>query len=274
MTRDAERRVPDPAPGGATPAFEVLPGDPDSVVVLHVPHASRAIPAAVRSGIVLHGGALERELDAITDARTDEIAPRAADLAGRRPWVFVNRLSRLVVDPERFPDDSEEMNAVGMGVVYDRTTQQDVLRRPTPEGRRSLVATYFDPYAAALAGLVRGRLEAAGRVTILDVHSYPRVALPYELHGDGPRPQVCLGTDPFHTPTALRSAATAAFAGVVGEREVGLDSPFAGCYVPRDQHGVDRDVAGLMLEMRRDVVDARPDELAAALGTLVDAVEG
>lgn len=83
-------------------SFEIVPGDPASTVVLHVPHSSRVIPDEVRAGIVLDDDALAADLDAITDARTDEIALQAADLAGLRPWVFVNRLSRLVVDPSGF----------------------------------------------------------------------------------------------------------------------------------------------------------------------------
>ncbi|GAB2857798.1 N-formylglutamate amidohydrolase [Nocardioides pacificus] len=250
--------------------FEIVPGDAASPVVLHVPHSSRRIPPYERAGIVLDDAELDAELTAITDARTDEIAFRAAGGSQLRPWVFVNRLSRLVVDPERFPDEREEMNAVGMGAVYERTTQLEVLRRPTHAQREDLIATYFHPYANALAELVSQRLAAADRVTILDVHSYPRTSLPYERHGDGPRPHVCLGTDPFHTPESLVTSARNAFALAAPVHEIGLDSPFAGCYVPLGQYGVNPDVNGLMLEIRRDVVDAGLDPLVAATTQLID----
>lgn len=250
--------------------FEIVPGDAASPVVVHVPHSSRRIPAHERAGIVLDDAELDLELTAITDARTDEIALRAADAAHVRPWVFVNRLSRLVVDPERFPDEREEMNAVGMGAVYERTTQLEVLRWPTDIERAALIASYFDPYADALAELVSQRLAAAGRVTVLDVHSYPHEALPYERHGDGPRPEVCLGTDPFHTPESLVISARDAFALAAPLDQIGLDSPFAGCYIPLGQYGVNPDVTGLMLEIRRDVVAAGLDPLVAATSRLVD----
>ena len=250
--------------------FEVVPGDAASPVVLHVPHSSRRVPTQERARIVLDDAELDAELTAITDARTDEIALRAADAAHLRPWVFVNRLSRLVVDPERFPDEREEMNAVGMGAVYERTTQLKVLRQPTGAERAALIATYFDPYAVALAELVSQRLAAAGRVTVLDVHSYPRVALPYERHGKGPRPRVCLGTDEFHTPDNLVTSARDAFALAAPVHEIGLDSPFSGCYIPLGQYGVNPDVNGLMLEIRRDVVAAGLDSLVAATCRLID----
>ncbi|MFJ8648796.1 N-formylglutamate amidohydrolase [Streptomyces sp. NPDC093546] len=261
-----------------SPSFHLLPGAPDSPVILHVPHSSRAIPADVRDGIVLDDRALERELDHITDAHTDEIAASAAKAARVAPWRFVNRLSRLVVDPERFPDEREEMLAVGMGAVYTRTTHREELR---PDGFdvRPLVERYFVPYAEAMTAAVADRLEATGRAVILDVHSYPSRRLPYELHGEGPRPPVCIGTDPFHTPAELREAARRAFAGCGGTE---FDTPFAGTYVPLRYYGRDARVGALMVEIRRDLyLDERGapsdhglDALAEALAGLVGEASG
>ncbi|MFJ9815080.1 N-formylglutamate amidohydrolase [Streptomyces sp. NPDC101151] len=259
------------------PSFELLPGAAESPVLLHVPHSARAVPDDVRKGILLDDAALERELDHITDSHTERIAGRAAGRAGLTPWRFVNRLSRLVVDPERFPDEREEMLAVGMGAVYTRTTHRDALRAADTDPG-PLVERYFRPYARAMTEAVAGRLAATGRAVVIDVHSYPSEPLPYELHGAGPRPPVCLGTDPFHTPPELREAAREAFAGC---GETGLDSPFSGTYVPLEYYGRDRRVSALMVEIRRDTYMAEPggpagpglDRLAAALAALVDAVQ-
>src|SRR5688572_1097213 len=98
--------------------YSMLAGAAGSPVILHVPHASRELTGPARRGLLIDDDALAEELDHLTDAHTDRIARRAADRAARRPWIFENRWSRLVVDPERFPDDSEEMRAVGMGAVY------------------------------------------------------------------------------------------------------------------------------------------------------------
>ncbi|MEU9398849.1 N-formylglutamate amidohydrolase [Streptomyces sp. NPDC048242] len=259
-------------------SFDLLPGAAGSPVLLHVPHAARAIPDDVRTGIVLDDAALARELDHITDAHTDTLAEQAAALTGQRPWRFVNRLSRLVVDPERFPDEWEEMLAVGMGAVYTRTTHREPLR-PEPADAGPLVGRYFEPYAEAMTRAVAGRLAATGRAVVIDVHSYPTKPLPYELHQDGPRPAVCLGTDPFHTPPELTEAARAAFARC---GDVGLDSPFSGTYVPLAHYGVDRRVSALMVEIRRDAYMTEPggpagpdlEQLAEALAELVDTVGG
>ncbi|MCF3134596.1 N-formylglutamate amidohydrolase [Streptomyces olivochromogenes] len=257
-------------------SFEVLPGADDSPVILHVPHSAREVPAAVRAGIVLDDAALERELDHITDAHTAELAERAAALCGLVPWRFVNRLSRLVVDPERFPDEREEMLSVGMGAVYTRTTHRAELR-PADTDPEPLIERYFRPYARAMTEAVADRLAATGRAVVIDVHSYPTEALPYELHGSGRRPPVCLGTDAFHTPPELTALARQAFAGC---GETGLDSPFSGTYVPLEFYGREPRVGALMIEIRRDTYMTEPggppgpglSRLASALAALVDGV--
>lgn len=254
-------------------SFELLPGADDSPVILHVPHSSRRIPTPVRAGIALDDAALERELDHITDAHTAELAAAAARAAEVGPWRFVNRLSRLVVDPERFPDAREEMLSVGMGAVYTRTTHRAPLR-PAGVDPQPLIDRYFHPYAQAMTAAVADRLAVAGRAVVIDVHSYPTARLPYELHGDGPRPAVCLGTDPFHTPPELVTLAERAFG------EVGIDSPFAGTYVPLRFYGEEPRVTALMVEIRRDTYMSEPGgpagpglgRLASALAALVDAV--
>ncbi|MFJ8013692.1 N-formylglutamate amidohydrolase [Streptomyces sp. NPDC096339] len=255
--------------------FRLLAGADTSPVILHVPHSSRVIPESVRAGIVLDDRALDLELDHITDSHTADIAAAAAARCAVTPWQFVNGLSRLVIDPERFPDEREEMLAVGMGAVYTRTTHREDLRPDGFDGR-PLIERWFHPYAEAMTRAVEDRLEATGRAVIIDVHSYPTQPLPYELHGDGGRPPICLGTDPFHTPAGLLAAAEKAFAGFGG---TGLDSPFAGTYVPLKHYGRDDRVGALMVEIRRDVYMSEPGgpagpgliALAAALAELADA---
>jgi N-formylglutamate deformylase len=239
-------------------------------VLLHVPHGSRAVGTAARERILLDDPALSAELDHMTDAHTELIAAGAAARAAARPWRFTNLLSRLVVDPERFPDGREEMRAVGMGAVYTRTSQGAQLREDDPEHEQTLLAGHFVPYAAAMTACVRDRLAATGRAVVIDVHSYPSAPLPDELHGDGPRPAVCLGTDAFHTPPWLLQAAREAFSPV---GPVGLDSPFSGAYVPLEHYGRARQVSALMVEIRRDQYMTEPGGLPhEGIGRLVEAL--
>ena len=259
------------------PSFEVIPGDPMSQVVIHVPHSSTYIPAWVHERIHLSLDQLRRELKLMTDVRTDEIAERAAESAAVRPWIFVNRRSRLVVDPERFPDpDDEPMAApgIGMGAVYTRTADGDILRDDDPEHREALLDRYFRPYAAAITELVQERLDTLGAVTIIDLHSYPVLELSYEsLHHPGVvRPECCVGVDSIHTPPALGDAAIAAFSRLGEVRE---NEPFAGTYVPLKFYSVDDRVKSVMIELRRDTYLEQPPGIpvpAWLLTNLIDTV--
>ena len=205
----------------------------------------------------------------MTDAHTDVLAAAAAQEAGGRPWQFVNRCSRLVVDPERFPDEREEMLAVGMGAVYTATSHRGPLRAQDSDRDRLLIGAYFDPYAQALAELVDQRLAGCGSAVIIDVHSYPAVALPYERHADLARPPICLGVDEVHTPDWLLDAARAALS-AVGEYRV--NEPFQGTYVPLRHYRHDPRVASIMIEIRRDVYSDEDGELAPTWPKLATAL--
>jgi N-formylglutamate amidohydrolase len=246
-------------------------------VLLHVPHSGTAVPGWARAHLLPDDAALDAEQAALTDHLTDRIALHAAASAVVTPWVVVNRVSRFVVDPERFPDEREEMSAVGMAAVYTHGTRGRRIRADDAGHRADLLAAYYETWAAAVADLVDERLAATGRAVLVDLHSYPSAPLPYELHAEGPRPPVCLGTDPLHTPPDLLAAARRAFARI---GVIGLDSPFSGTYVPLRHYASDRRVHSIMVELRRDghlVEPAGPVTgglvvAATALAALVDAV--
>ncbi len=240
----------------ATPSPGAAPPDPSHPwervdgrvpVVIHVPHAGTWIPDDERDAFVLGDDALADELRRMTDHATDVLAQAAVEAGA---YAFVNRLSRLVCDPERFPDEREELEAVGMGFAYTRTADGKPLRDLGEADRARVKERWFDPYAEAFGDLVREVREEHGRCLVLDLHSYPAERLAYE-RGRIARPDVCLGKDEGHTPGwAMTSAIEAC-------ERLGLwwdiNTPFAGAYVPEWAYGKDRSVSALMLEVRRDV---------------------
>ena len=83
----------------------------------------------ISTDLIQHQPALEylkKELVIMTDAYTDELF----DVVGAHTNIFP--VSRLVLDPERFLDDNQEiMAALGMGVIYTRTSSGQRLRYAT-----------------------------------------------------------------------------------------------------------------------------------------------
>jgi N-formylglutamate amidohydrolase len=255
--------------------WAVIRGDSLSPVIIHVPHASTVIPKKIAEHLLISGKELQHELDLMTDGLTDELASRASKRATMKPWIFENKLSRLVFDPERFPDETEVMNQVGMGVVYSMTSDQKPLRDISIAESQKIIDHYFNPYSAALQALVKERLEAIGQVVIIDLHSYPAVPSDYELYKESARPALCLGVDDFHTSENLVALARNAFSGL---GDIDINSPFVGTYVPLAFYGKDPRVQSIMLEIRRDtfltagIPAPGIEPTAAAIADLIDAL--
>jgi N-formylglutamate amidohydrolase len=270
---------PTTAAAAAWASFIVLPArGPGRAIVGHVPHASTAIPADERASLLPDDAALHAELLRLTDHHTDRLYDWVRDLGGR---LLVNGVSRLVVDPERFPDDAAEpMAAVGQGAVYTRTSTGAPLRGLDDAERSRLLDRWYAPYHAALGALVAETLAVSGTCLVLDLHSFATVPLPHEPDADPDRPDVCLGTDPFHTPRTLVADLRASLE-AAGFR-VAVDRPFAGSLVPLRWYGTDPRVRSVMLEVRRgtymDEATGEPlavfDEVAGRLAGAVGRVLG
>lgn len=221
-----------------------MPGIP---VVAHVPHAGTWIPPDTRSAILLDDTDLAHELLVMTDHHTDALF---AWTVRRGASALVNGWSRLVLDPERFEDPAlEPMERVGQGAVYTRTSDRRPLRAQDPVERTRLIERLYRPWHGTLATLVREALEAAGSCLVIDCHSFGTLPLPSEADQSPDRPDVCVGTDAYHTPPELADVLEDAL------RDQGFrvrrDSPFSGAMVPADRYRTDLRVRSVMLEVRR-----------------------
>lgn len=222
------------------------PARPAPAVILHIPHASRVIPDDLRPTLLLDDEALARELIAMTDSHTDRLFATTGEVA-----TVTFPVSRLVLDPERFTDDAQEpMAARGMGVIYERTSDGAPLRHPpTSAEREALLARFYRPHHDALTAAVDAALAAHGHALLLDCHSFPSTPRPYELDPMTDRPDICLGTDPVHTPPWLIEAARSACEGAGWT--VALDRPYAGTIVPSAHYRTEPRVLSLMIEVNR-----------------------
>ena len=219
-----------------------------NAMIFHVPHSSRIIPPSGRSAILLSDSELEAELTAMTDAYTDELfgaCARDEDVSVCFP------VSRLVVDPERFVDDElEAMAERGMGVVYTRTSKQECLRgAPDQQEKQRMIRAYYDPHHENLTKAVTAELEESETALIVDCHSFPSAPLPYEPDQDPERPDICIGTDDFHTMPELVDALMVKAAAL--DFHAKINRPFAGTMVPGCYYQIDARVQSVMIEINR-----------------------
>ena len=218
-------------------------------IVACIPHSSIRIPGDLRKTILLNKLELGNELLKMTDWYVDELFALIHEKGG----VSVRfDCSRLIVDPERFEDDSQEvMASKGMGVIYTKTSDGRKLREdPNPSQRAALLQRFYYPYHQAVTEAVQKTLGKFGQCLILDCHSYPSRPLPYELDQAADRPEICLGIDPFHTPDSLAEKVKEKFSGK--RLRVAYNTPFSGTFVPMRFYETDKRVSSLMIELRRD----------------------
>jgi len=217
------------------------------VSVIHIPHASTVVPAAARSSIALSEKELQHELLTMTDHFTDELFRVSENLA--KAVTFP--VSRLVVDPERFVNDRDEpMAAKGMGVIYTLTSSGQPLRKaPSMQERDELISMYYFPHHLGLAQEVDAALAMHDRCLIIDAHSFASRPLPHEADQHPDRCDICVGTDPFHTPTWLADFTVHAFRN--RDYRVEVNRPFGGSLVPEKHYRQDKRILSIMIEVNR-----------------------
>ena len=209
-------------------------------VILHIPHSSKLIPD---KHLACFLGDVEMELLHMTDAYVDELF----DLPGEK---LIFPVSRLVCDPERFRDDSlEEMAKLGMGAVYTHGHDLKPLRHLELGERENILREYYDPHHAKLNALAAECMERFGHCLILDCHSFSPIPLPYEPDQNPDRPDICIGTDPFHTPQELADTLANSFRSL--GYSVRLNSPYAGTMVPSLYYRCEPRLYSVMIELNR-----------------------
>jgi N-formylglutamate deformylase len=219
-------------------------------IVWHIPHASTVVPDQERGHILLNDLELQDELGGVTDWYTDCLFGDPG-LPGERVTAAV---SRLVVDVERYVDDSQEpMAAKGLGAVYTHTWDGRPLRAELSLcERQRMIDTYYRPHHKRLEEACNRQLQRHNRCLIIDGHSFPAVG--GYLDSDSVRsvPDVCIGTDAYHTPASLVETATRAFR--AQGLSVAVDYPYAGTIVPQSFLRRDQRVQSIMVEINRQLM--------------------
>jgi N-formylglutamate amidohydrolase len=217
-------------------------------MILHIPHASTN---TLDKQFLCN---LEQELERMTDVKTDVLF----DCAPAARIVFP--VSRLICDVERFEDDAlESMANKGMGVCYTINSFGQPLRTVTKAERNEIIANYYRPHHRALTEAVQRELDTDGKALIIDCHSFSNEPLHHEDSQCTPRPDICIGTDDFHTPTELLNDAVKHFESC--GYDVKVNAPFSGTIIPMDYFQTDSRVHGIMIELNRDLYKTDFDEV-------------
>lgn len=171
---------------------------------------------------------------------------------------LLHSVSRLVVDPERFPDDTDEVMAqCGLGAVYTHNSHGTPLRKSHDRDR--WMHEYYFPHHERLESWTDSALAKYGQCLIIDCHSFPATPLPCDLDQSPQRPDFCIGTDEFHTPPWLPTACADLMKIVFSDGDpsqspsLQIDQPYAGTIVPARHFRHDPRVESIMIELNRSL---------------------
>ena len=211
-------------------------------LILHIPHSSIEIPFF--DGSVSNQKTIKQEINRLTDWYTDDLFDSEFDEKIIAPF------SRIFCDVERFSDDEFEVMAkYGMGVLYEKFDNGDILRTITPKLKEDILKNYYWKHHNKFSDNVKRQLEETEFCIILDCHSFPSSPLTRALVQNPVTPDFNIGTDSYHTPSIFIDASEDFFRSK--GYSLGINTPYSGSIVPLNYYKKDKRVSSIMLEVNR-----------------------
>jgi predicted N-formylglutamate amidohydrolase len=234
-------------------AVERIEGRRDAGVLFICDHASNALPEAYGT-LGLPQSELDRHIgyDIGAAAVTRRLAHRLAAPA------LLTRFSRLLIDPNRGADDPTLVMQLSDGAIVPGNAgigAEEIERR---------LDRYWRPYRRAVSQTIEAMIVAGPLPVILSIHSFTPSwrgrARPWEVG-------ILWDSDPR---LAAPLIATLAKAGVV----VGDNEPYDGALIgdTLDEEVTRRGLAGLLIEIRQDLIGA-PDQAIAYADRLAPIIQ-
>lgn len=215
-------------------------------ILIHIPHSSYFIPQKYKKLFYLSKQNLFSEQLKMSDSYTDELF----DIDSAKKLVFP--ISRLICDVERFRNEQdEEMTKQGMWVCYTKTSDLKPLKKLSEKHKQEILKNYYDKHHKIFEKMVEKNLNKYGSCIIIDAHSFSSAPLPYELHAQTSRPDICIGTDNFHTPEKISKYFYSSFKNLGYKTEV--NNPFCGTIIPIKYYQKNKNVKSVMIEINRSL---------------------
>lgn len=209
-------------------------------IILHIPHSSTFIPDYTYYDVDY----LKQEIELLTDHATDKIF--YSNFAN----LLITPFSRVFCDVERFANDEDEpMSKFGRGFYYTKTDDGNFLRDETASYKNHVFENYYKAHHDKLNELVSDSLNNFDNAIIIDCHSFSDTPFETDLIKEENRPDICIGTDNFHTPQKLIDEVLKFYTNVGYSIEI--NNPYSGTIVNSESYQKDENVYSIMIEINR-----------------------
>ncbi len=216
------------------------------IPVFHIPHTGDLFPDELMESVCISSEDFFACHGQMKDAGATMLTEYGYQV---EPVTIVFPFSRLLCDVERFIGPEEVMERYGMGFCYEKAFDGRQIKIVNDSLRRKTMKYYLAHHE---------RLDTAvshfQRVLLLDLHSFSEELVMPDRRDGRPMPEICIGSDPVYTPSALEKAASSLF--MSAGFSVAVNYPYEGSLVPNAVlHGrIGCDLITLMIEMNRAAI--------------------
>jgi len=150
--------------------FTLINEDSDKPIFLIADHASRHIPEEYGTLGIEDPSLLRRHI--AWDIGIEDVTRRMADKL-QATAIFSN-FSRLLIDPNRYPNDPSSIPEISDGVVVPGNRDLD------PAEKQKRVDTYFTPYQEEISRVLEQKLHISQTPIVISMHSFTPIMDDFE----------------------------------------------------------------------------------------------
>jgi N-formylglutamate amidohydrolase len=209
-------------------------------LIFHIPHSSTIIPYFTGYVDICK---ISDEMDLLTDS----LANLIFDI--KNVSKLVTPFSRIFCDVERLDDSIEPCYKSGHGFFYTHYDNGELMRTDIDGIKSDIFKNYYLVHQDRLNKIVEEKLKNFGKAIIIDCHTFSDQPFKSDLDQSMPRPDICIGTDDYHTPIGMEYYLVNKFEAL--GYVVKLNSPYDGVMIPLNHYKSNKDVQGVLIEINR-----------------------
>jgi N-formylglutamate amidohydrolase len=134
---------------------------------------------------------------------------------------------------------------------YTHTDKGEILREDILDSKKIVFDNYYTEHHKTFENIVQETLDTNGFAIIIDCHSFTNTPFKTDSDQSLDRPDICIGTDGFHTPNWLTNTLIRSFEryGFLSK----VNSPYSGTIVPLKFYKKNDLVRSVMIEINRNL---------------------